>query len=65
MTCTNPELAGHTNPRGKTQASFDCVRMTYILVQVNGIENRVKAIHITPPTFFADSISRQKCLSMK
>ena len=47
MTCTNPELAGHTNPRGKTQASFDCVRMTYILVQVNGIENRVKAIHIT------------------
>ena len=48
MTCTNPELAGHTNPRGKTQASFDCVRMTYILVQVNGIENRVKAIHITP-----------------
>ena len=30
------------------QASFDCVRMTYILVQVNGIENRVKAIHITP-----------------
>ena len=48
MTCTTPELAGQTNPRGKTQASFDCVRMTYILVQVNGIENRVKAIHITP-----------------
>ena len=48
MTCTNPELAGHTNPRGKTQASFDCVRMTYILVQVNRIENRVKAIHINP-----------------
>ena len=49
MTCTNPELAGHKKPAGKnTQASFDCVRMTYILVQVNGIENRVKVIHITP-----------------
>ena len=41
-------IAGHTNRRGKTQASFDCVRMIYILVQVNGIENTVKAIHITP-----------------